>query len=213
MEGRGQHDGGKLANHSPLRKWLGSNADHRYLTDRRIGLLVLAFVVLGALGLGLAFAWHRVESSKASPVAAVSSAIPTHCRSLRGLPDPGCTPGVADPRVTQDNIHSTVCVNGYSASVRPPSAYTDALKRGQIIAYGYADTNPADYEEDHLIPLELGGHPTDPKNLWPQPRVGTYSASQKDMVENSLHLRVCTGSISLKSAQVAIAGNWESAIS
>jgi hypothetical protein len=28
--------------------------------------------------------------------------------------------------------------------------------------------NPKDYEEDHLISLELGGAPRDPKNLWPQ---------------------------------------------
>ena len=34
----------------------------------------------------------------------------------------------------------------------------------------YADTNPiSDYEEDHLIPLELGGSPTSPLNLWPEP--------------------------------------------
>jgi hypothetical protein len=26
----------------------------------------------------------------------------------------------------------------------------------------------AHYEEDHFISLELGGHPRDPKNLWPE---------------------------------------------
>jgi hypothetical protein len=25
------------------------------------------------------------------------------------------------------------------------------------------------YEEDHLSPLEDGGNPTDPRNLWPEP--------------------------------------------
>src|SRR5216683_2609243 len=31
---------------------------------------------------------------------------------------------------------------------------------------------PAHYEEDHLVSLELGGHPRDPRNLWPE-RWGT----------------------------------------
>ncbi len=122
---------------------------------------------------------------------------------------PLCTPGVADPRVTQDNIHATICVAGYTITVRPPSSYTDALKQQQISQYGYWDTSLADYEEDHLIPLELGGHPTDPKNLWPEPRGGVYSAAKKDGVENSLHNKVCAGLMSLGAAQAAIAKNWE----
>lgn len=130
---------------------------------------------------------------------------------MNGLPDPICTPGVADPRVTQANILTTICVSGYTTKIRPSTAYTDALKAQQIKAYGYTDTNLADYEEDHLIPLEIGGHPTDPKNLWPEPLSGTYSATKKDGVENSLHNRVCSGLMTLGAAQAAIAKNWESA--
>jgi hypothetical protein len=139
--------------------------------------------------------------------------VPTssECHSVNGLPDPICTPGVADPRVTQDNILTTICVSGYTTKVRPSSAYTDALKQTQIKAYSYADTKLADYEEDHLIPLELGGHPTDPKNLWPEPLNGAYPATQKDRVENSLHTKVCAGLMALAAAQTAIAKNWESA--
>ena len=48
--------------------------------------------------------------------------------------------------------------------------HASSLKRRQIAAYGYTDTDPRDYEEDHLIPLELGGAPGDPRNLWPQER-------------------------------------------
>jgi hypothetical protein len=29
--------------------------------------------------------------------------------------------------------------------------------------------NMACYEEDHLISIEDGGDPTDPRNLWPEP--------------------------------------------
>ena len=42
--------------------------------------------------------------------------------------------------------------------MRPDTAYTDSLKQAQL-ASGYAyqgNTSMAAYEEDHLIPLELG---------------------------------------------------------
>lgn len=134
----------------------------------------------------------------------------THCHSVNGLPDPICTPGVVDPRVTQENISRTICVRGYTKTVRPPVQYTQDLKVRQIVEYGYKDTNLASYEEDHLIPLELGGHPTDPKNLWPEPRSGEHPAAIKDTVENLLHSRVCAGLMTLAAAQAAIATNWES---
>ena len=83
------------------------------------------------------------------------------------LPDPVRTPGEINPDVTQANLQSTVCVRGWTKSVRPPAYYTNRLKKLQIWQYGYADTNPRDYEEDHLIPLSVGGSTTDPRNLWP----------------------------------------------
>lgn len=133
------------------------------------------------------------------------------CHEQNGLPDPTCTPGVRDPRVTAANIHQTICVSGYTRTVRPPVSYTDRLKIQQIAAYGYTDTNVADYEEDHLIPLELGGDPRDPHNLWPEPRHGPQPASVKDTVENRLHFEVCAGTLTLADAQQRIATNWETA--
>lgn len=184
------------------------------MTDRRIVLAALLIILLLAIGLGALLAWRSAQSSQASPVASVPTATPVAtgaCHSVNGLPDPICTPGVADPRVTQANILTTICVSGYTTKVRPSSAYTDALKVEQIKAYGYTDTALTDYEEDHLIPLEIGGHPTDPKNLWPEPRSGPYPATKKDGVESSLHNKVCSGLMTLTAAQVAIAKNWESA--
>jgi hypothetical protein len=184
------------------------------VSDRRVVLAVLLIVLLVAIGLGAVLAWHSFQSSQASPVVSIPTATPvagSGCHSVNGLPDPVCTPGVADPRVTQDNIQTTICVSGYTTKVRPSSAYTDALKAQQIKAYGYTDTKLADYEEDHLIPLEIGGNPTDPKNLWPEPRTGSYPATKKDGVENSLHSKVCSGLMALVAAQVAIAMDWESA--
>jgi hypothetical protein len=148
-------------------------------------------------------------AATAPPIA--TSPVAGQCHSVNGLPDPICTPGVADPRVTQADIHTTICVSGYTTTVRPPTSYTDALKAEQIKAYGYADTKLADYEEDHLIPLEVGGHPTDPRNLWPEPLSGPFPATEKDGVENSLHTAVCDGQMTLAAAQRAIATNWEAA--
>jgi hypothetical protein len=70
----------------------------------------------------------------------------------------------------------------------------------------------ADYEEDHLISLEIGGDPKDPKNLWPQPRHTTpYNASVKDTLENTLNNMVCSGQLSLATARQAIATDWVAA--
>ena len=128
------------------------------------------------------------------------------------LPNPVTQPGALNPDVTQATIQTTICVSGYSSKIRPPVSYTDKLKATQITEYGYTDTNPADYEEDHLISLEVGGSPTDPKNLWPQPRHTTpYNASVKDTLENTLHGMICSGQITLDTAQRAIATDWVAA--
>ena len=127
-----------------------------------------------------------------------------------GLPNPALTPGATNPRVTQATIHSTICVAGYSASVRPSESYTEALKYRQLDG-GYnlhGDTSARDYEEDHLIPLEVGGNPTSVKNLWPEPRLTTWGALRKDALENRMHRLVCSGSLSLASAQHVFASNW-----
>jgi hypothetical protein len=78
------------------------------------------------------------------------------------LPDPARTPGAINPAVTQETIGSTICVRGWTRTIRPPGQYTSALKRQQIRDFGYADRRMSDYEEDHLVPLGLGGSPTDP---------------------------------------------------
>ncbi|MEW1657688.1 hypothetical protein [Streptomyces sp. NPDC093707] len=145
---------------------------------------------------------------------AVGSAYAATCSQSRlPLPDPVCTPGAANPDVTQSTIDSTICVPGWTTTVRPPVSYTNPLKIQQIGEYGYSDTDTADYEEDHLIPLELGGAPRDPKNLWPEPRYGDETAASKDSVENKLKTAVCNGSVQLDDARNAIATDWTTALS
>ena len=136
--------------------------------------------------------------------------VPSSCISVNGLPDSKCTPGVINSSITQANIGENICNSNWSTkSERPPSSYTTQLKIKQIKEYGFADTATASYEEDHLVSLELGGNPTDPKNLWPEPYAGDYGAKKKDSVENYLHKQVCNGSMTLQEAQKEISTNWE----
>jgi hypothetical protein len=65
-----------------------------------------------------------------------------------------------------------------------------------------------DYEEDHFIALELGGHPMSEQNLWPEPYLPTPGARQKDRVENLLHDAVCRGVLTLQHAQELIVADW-----
>jgi hypothetical protein len=113
------------------------------------------------------------------------------------LADPARTPGVLNPDVTQANIRSTICRHGWTSTIRPPSSYTNELKRKQMRWYGEAGSL-SDYQEDHLISLELGGDPTDPRNLWPEPYP---RAAQVDQIENELNSEVCSGQLTLAQAQ------------
>lgn len=128
------------------------------------------------------------------------------------LPDPKMTPGAVNDKITQDNIGRNICKKGWSTkSIRPTSSYTTRLKKQQMAEYGYKDADTSLYEEDHLISLEIGGHPTDPKNLWPQPWDGKYGAHAKDKIENRLHKLVCDGTLTLHQAQHMIATDWVAA--
>jgi hypothetical protein len=129
------------------------------------------------------------------------------------FPNPSLTPGAINPAVTQENIDSTICQRGWTLTIRPDESYTENLKWEQIRQYGYADRHLGDYEEDHLISLELGGSPTSPENLWPEPHdaPGGWGSFAKDRLENRLHYLVCSGEVSLDDAQHMIATNWVSA--
>ena len=116
-------------------------------------------------------------------------------------PDYTPPPGALNPAVTQANIYQTICVRGWTATVRPPEQYTEALKREQIRTRHLPGT-VRDYQEDHFIPLELGGNPTNPDNLWPQLWA---QARRKDQWEYSLNRAVCSGRMSLSDARQKIA--------
>jgi hypothetical protein len=114
--------------------------------------------------------------------------------------------GVLNPDVTQASIGQTVCVPGWTAKIRPPTSYTAALKRRQMAALHLPGT-AADYEEDHTVPLSLGGAPRDPENLRPVP---IAQARADDREETRLHAAVCAARMSLERAQRVILA-WKAA--
>ncbi len=174
----------------------------------RCGVRWRAAVSMMAAGLTLGGA--ALASKALAPKALAQEMLTRGDSAERVRPDPTLTPGAIDPTVTQANIHATICRTGWTRAIRPPQPYTEALKRRQVDEYGYPDRRLRAYEEDHLIPLSLGGSPTDPRNLWPQPRhvAGGWDAARKDDLELWLHDLVCQGRMGLAEAQHAIAGDW-----
>ncbi|MDO8619504.1 MAG: hypothetical protein Q7R49_06230 [Candidatus Daviesbacteria bacterium] len=176
-------------------------------------VLIVSIFALYNLSLGNNQKW---VVSQPSPTATVQSS-PTFgqriktsgCISVNGLPDKACTPGDIDPKVTQSNIQQTICVSGYTKTVRPPVSYTAPLKLKIMQEYGDTDS-PKNYELDHLISLELGGNPTSETNLWPESYNIALNAREKDKVENYLHNQVCSGKSTLYQAQLQIANDWVS---
>jgi hypothetical protein len=139
-----------------------------------------------------------------------------------GVPDPACTPGDVNPEVTPASLAGTACASGWTATIRPPRAYTDAVKRAMlgtrvrtltvaghtvtVRPYGpYAGWKLADYQLDHLVPLEAGGDPWGIANLWLEPLA---TAHVKDQVENAAKRAVCGGTADLAAVQAAFRKDW-----
>ena len=181
--------------------------------------LVLALAICVAASTGCA---HKVSSAArppslptaARPVeteAAEALRLPTdlHRVGAAGLyPDQSRTPGYPNPDINQANISQNICNPRWStSSIRPPSSYTTNLKRQQMRDWRLRGA-AGDYEEDHFISLELGGNPTDARNLWPEAYKPKPGAREKDQVENFLHKQVCSGAMTLREAQRAIVVDW-----
>ncbi|KIZ16040.1 hypothetical protein [Streptomyces natalensis] len=138
-----------------------------------------------------------------------------HTAGKQPLPDPKCTPGATNPKVTAATLKTTICRSGYTKGIRPPVNITSREKKANAASYGY--TGPLhDAEYDHLISLQLGGDPNDPRNLWVEPpspghRPGAGPNNPKDVVENRLKAAICSGKTELAKTQEAIAHDWTTA--
>lgn len=159
--------------------------------------------------------WHRSQAVTIDDPD-LSSSRALSCRIVNGFPDSLCTSGAVNPNIHQADIRRTLCNPSWSTkSIRPPSTYTNSLKKSQMELYGL--TGPtSDYEEDHLISIEDGGDPRDPRNLWPEPNhldVQGYDlgAKTKDKLENVIHKLICSGKITLPEGQEMLRNDWVAA--
>jgi hypothetical protein len=182
---------------------------------RLLPLFILAVLFIPASGQIIK---GSAESMKSLPDISAGPQKKCHARSNGELPDPDCTPGVTNPNITQSNINENICKQGWTgvnpytgqqakgtATLRPPTSYSGKLKAIQMKEYGLKKPIGS-YEEDHLISLQLGGNPVDPRNLWPEfPK----SVNQKDVFEGFLKRQVCSGVITLAEAQRDIATDWK----
>jgi hypothetical protein len=104
----------------------------------------------------------------ATPTPASESPSPTPTRTPSPVED--VLAGRTNPAVTQATVHSTICVSGYTATIRPPWSVTSKVKT-EMAAEQHVSV--ADVILDHVVPLEGGGAPgslTDHRNFMLQPR-------------------------------------------
>jgi hypothetical protein len=120
-----------------------------------------------------------------------------------------------NPAVTQDNIRSTICVKGWTATVRPPRLVTERIKHALMRQAGLPRSRAREFELDHRVALTLGGAPRSPDNLWLQswgPWAfgwnGATDARVKDKLEVRLNRLVCSGALPLAEAQRCIYEDW-----
>ena len=149
------------------------------------------------------------------------------------------TPGFTNTDVTQETLSDTICNPSFRTGppLRPPTSYTNPLKASQMVDHGdtvsdsnktctLRSNNVGCYEEDHLISLENGGDPRDPRSLWPEPYFTTINgivigARQKDVVEGYIRNATCFNiagyvsrgtkahaSLTLKRGQEILTGDW-----
>ena len=113
-----------------------------------------------------------------------------------------------NPAVTQATIGSTICVKGWTKTVRPPWYTTSRIKLGMLKARGESWIDARKYELDHIVPLCLGVAPADTSNLqlelWDE-------AHRKDRVEVQAMRCVCAGKATLDEARHDLETDWRAA--
>lgn len=115
------------------------------MTSAGVRLALLATAVLALAGCNVA---GEPATAPPSPLsgATLGSAPPAAdpCHAS------GITYCALNPAVTQATIGQTICVRGWTATVRPSESYTEDLKRQQIAHEGLPG-GLSRYEEDHLL--------------------------------------------------------------
>ena len=111
------------------------------------------------------------------------------------------------PETSDQNLFVANC----TASIRPATSYTNGVKLKLLREAGADAANASKYDLDHIVPLAVGGHPRNLKNLMLQPWDGDDGAKKKDRLEKQLQRLVCSKQLGLRDAQAAIYSDWKAA--
>jgi len=125
---------------------------------------------------------------------------PTRLGPPEIYPDSAKTPGLSTPASHRTTSPRTYAIQpgarARSAHLPATRIHSNKTRCSNTATCILSSSNKSCYEEDHLISLENGGHPRDPRNLWPEPYNTqidgqTIGARQKDTVENYIHNAIC----------------------
>ena len=175
------------------------------------------FILVSCVGVASLLACAGpVAQPRAQPSTSTSAALISPLPAFSSLENPCVISNrvycALNPAVTESTISQTICKSGYTQQIRPPSSFTSELKQRQVAAL-FPNADPQFFEEDHRMPLELGGAPgssnlsLDWENVNLSPEVGA-SPNAKDREETDLHNQVCQHRITLLAAQRKLVADW-----
>ncbi|MBV9197310.1 MAG: hypothetical protein JO168_24510 [Solirubrobacterales bacterium] len=119
--------------------------------------------------------------------------------------DPDCAPGELDPAVTVNTAH-TICNHAWVAAtskLEPPATTLDKL----LIEYQLPGS-PGMFAIARVIPVEDGGSPTSPMNLYPLPLDGYGGQATRAVVADELRNEICSHRITVTQAAKTLEGDW-----
>jgi hypothetical protein len=183
---------------------------HRWVTVA-LGLTMIAAGACSAAGN------HGASAASSTTSTTVQSAVElapmTTAPAVTALPPPMVDLG--DPAAYRAPVPGAVavpapaiadlCAGSYVRKSTPGPSVTDPIKAAQLAHGPYGDKDPSHWLEDQLIPVELGGAGSDPRNLWPQTQ---DMWALKNREENRLRTSVCHGETTLAAAQAEILRDW-----
>ena len=124
-------------------------------------------------------------------------------------PDPGSW-RTYNPAVKQETLQETVCIRGYTATVRPPVYITNVIKKRLLEAQGMTWDSAPTFKLDHVVPLYAGGEAGDPNHTSNFQLQRVEEATRKDRLEAKIGCMICVGQITLDEGHDAFL-NWQSA--
>ena len=95
----------------------------------------------------------------------------------RSVPERRCVRWSPRRSATGAGSALATAISGLVLGVSAGTAQASTCSRAYL---PLPDADMADHEEDHLVPLELGGSPRDPGNPWPGPCSGASTAHTED---------------------------------